>query len=158
MNRKEVKMNKQEKLKQLTKQVEALKAEIEAERPLPQYGDEYYTVPDNVVGGGIDKTIWYGDESDRLCRLNKNIFQTYKAASAVRNAKLAICDLQDGFEPDWSDLGQEKWCVCCSHNTSRFVKDYALSTQHYGNIYFRDKKTAEKAIPYFEILKEQGAF
>jgi len=147
------KMNKQERLKQLTKQVEALKAEIEAERHWPNDGDEYY-----FISQVIERVFWSGRQSDRLGRLNKNIFQTYEAAIAVKNAKLAIDDLQDGFEPDWSDDNQDKWYVCYSHYTSRFVKDYALSLQHYGNIYFRDKKTAEKAIPYFEILKEQGAF
>ena len=147
-------MNKQEKLKQLTEQVEALKAEIEAERPWPQDGDEYYFIFPNSIG----YTFWCDFEGDRLNKLEKNIFRTYSAAEAVKNAKLAIYDLQDGFEPDWSDDNQDKWYVCYSHYTSRFVKDYTLSLQHYGNIYFRDKKTAEKAIPYFEILKEQGAF
>lgn len=79
-------MNKQEKLKKLTAELEVLKAEIE--KDCPKRGDEFYR-----IGGGIVWRLnWLDDAAPSV--MDRNVFRTKEAAEEVRDAKLAICDLK----------------------------------------------------------------
>ena len=119
----------------------------------------------------IDQTYWFIDMSrdvdwsysekdniDQFRYNERNVFRTKEQAETVLVARQAIYDLVGDYEPDWDNHDEYKFFVFYDSYDGEFRNDYSSYRIDYGNIYFRDEATAEKSIPYFQVLLDNGAF
>ena len=64
--------------------------------------------------------------------------------------------VNDGWEPDWDNLDEEKWYVYRSHSLHRWAINCCGRTQRVNEVYFRTKKLTQRAVEEIIIPFERG--
>ena len=124
--------------------------------PWPLDGDEYWYVDgrDQLVSNHF----WYGDEIDQGLKANHNIFRTMeaaeKAAVLIRRSSALIracMEVDPDFEPDWTNIDDEKWSVYYSHIYGKWTETPALINYEAAHV-----STKEKAEEVARLLNDWG--
>lgn len=99
--------------------------------------------------GDVERTSWDGTPGDEEVREWGNCFITEEVArQEVDRCKAKVILLQDtkGFEPDWKDREQAKWCVVYDYELGDFEVDCFDGRIDFGVIYFATEKDAYLSI------------
>lgn len=103
------------------------------------------------------KNLTYEDVARELFSDNNAYYANYKCASEKQAEKLLAINrlmnvakyINDGWQPDWHNCNESKYYIEILHNDEICVT--FLAALKGGDIYFKSKELAEKAI---EILGE----
>ena len=113
----------------------------------PVKGGEYYISSDCV--------IMLSGSGNRFYETDRNILPSWKAAYA-HIALMQLHQLRDcyrqGWVPDWSNLKEYKYCICCYDNNYKITE--ILERHHF--LTFQSKEIAEKFLNNFEDLIKQA--
>lgn len=153
MNKQEIRQQIQEIKARHHAELSALEAKLNEPEKWEPKGGEYRvrTVSDgHVFDSGFDGDVLSGELMIRT--------QTEKegkdlASHLKRQAILwqLANDLNEGWEPDWSDGKWGKWCVYFEHHENHWDWNEKASCE-VPTVYFKDEETAKKAC---EILNSQ---
>lgn len=72
--------------------------------------------------------------------------EAYNKAVAVEKIKRRIIELQGNWKPNWSDAGEEKFCIMYDHIKSIFITDCWYMTEHYQLLPYMENKTIAATI------------
>jgi len=122
----------------------------------PSCGDQYWYVD------GRDELVstyfWDGDQIDQGLKASQNIYRTReaaeKAAVMVRrsNAVIRAClEVDPDFEPEWTNIDQEKFSVYYSHIYGKWTETPAVI--NYEPAHVSSKAKAEEVA---RLLNEWG--
>lgn len=127
----EEKVNKEQKIQELSNEIDRLKKELEElqKKPYkisyPKDEVEMYYI-DDYTGELEEKTFDIFDDYDKrlyeiglLFNTKKEAEQFLKEQTLIKKIKCWAKEQQGDWEPDWSDINQCKYCV----NIDRFIKE-----------------------------------
>ena len=72
--------------------------------------------------------------------------EAYNKAVAVEKIKRRIIELQGNWKPNWSDDGEEKFCIMHDHIKRIFITDCWYMTEHYQLLPYMENKTIAATI------------
>lgn len=129
-----------------------IKFTIEEKRPEYNFkqGEEYYFI-DSV--GDILTNEW----NDAVIHINRfrygNAFKTIadaeKRAKEVRifcRLKNFADEVNEGWEPDWEDVDENKWFLIFNHSKQVWIANYLTYNEYPNAVYFKARELAERAI------------
>lgn len=116
----------------------------------PKAGDEFYCL-DSM---GVVCRLTYGNSGLYYPYIDfGNCYQTPELATEAGERRKAIvrlwdwADKNEPFEPDWSDDGQEKWCVGYSHPMKSLFMESLSGLQYQFELpHFKTRDSATRFI------------
>ena len=121
------------------------------ERKLPKKWEDLENVNGHYADSWGDVRCYYGVNTPD--HTNKNIFPTKEEAEACV-ALAQLCQLRDryndGWKPDWEDVGQSKWCIDFFQDDIREVS--CLSVRRV--LAFKTKELRDEFLENFNDLIE----
>lgn len=116
----------------------------------PKYNDNYFLVDGR---GQVRNSTWEDDELDEWRYPQRNVFRTKKEAEqhlAVLKARAAILDhadeVNEGWEPDWSDKSPWKYSVAYCHSRVTLVIRTTSNIRSTAIVYYKSEEAAQDAI------------
>lgn len=145
-------------------QLKQLGINVEKENPFGRkIGEAYFYIQAN--GTTIHETD--GNTSfDRVMYNQANYFKNREIAQQVALQQLLYRKLlkyayeNDAIVTDWTDLNSQKYFISKSMNKDEFYVDWNHMVKHGCEVYFTDKKVAQKAIEdvILPFMKEHPEF
>lgn len=143
-------------LKNIEEEAAKLREMIEKEKNKkwePKGGDWFVDIEGDVREGFSDAASSnFGAEFETEAAANK-------ASIAYRQYhrlyKLAE-ELNEGWEPDWSNRYYGKWFICYSISDERWIIEYTLNYKQPTTVYFKSKEAVTKALEIFKAGELHG--
>ena len=140
--------------KQLMQDIEEMKEKLAAMEEQLNKLDKYKHFPSN------GDEYYYYTSTGTVCKntagdyeLKVNVFKTrdeakeaYNKAVAVEKIKRRIIELQGDWKPNWTDTGEEKFCIMYDHIKKLFITDCWYMTEHYQLLPYMENKTIAATI------------
>ncbi len=147
-------MNIQEQIQELKEQLAELENQLENQLAIENWepkGKGYIVTSSGILPtNGINKDAQnYGTTFDNEENASK-AFLAYK--NYHRLYKLAE-ELNQGWEPDWNNPDEEKWCINIGHATNSLWASSRKQNTNICSIVFKDYETTLKAISIIELNK-----
>ena len=128
------------KIKELSEEIERLKAEKENEPWKPKNGDKYWLISHN---GYVVQVRWMGDEAEDDIYAIGNVFRTQEEAE-FRVGQLKVeAELRRFSRP--FKIGGKNYTLQSWRNDDKIVITY-FEVSQCGNMYFPSREIAQKAI------------
>lgn len=122
--------------------------------PWPSDGDQYWCIDGDVVS----TYHWVDDPVDQGFKKMHNIYRTREAAEKAANLMLlsnavirACLEVDPDFEPNWSNINEEKWSVYYSHALKKWTETPTVINYDPAHV-----STQEKAQKVCALLNEWG--
>lgn len=131
-------------------ELEAKVQELKDDKPkgVPEMGREYWYL--NSSTSSID--TWGSCTVDQARLKRGNVYLTEEAVIRADDKRILLKELRDfaGFEPDWSNRMQEKYCLTYSHYDAGGWRWLRSFSSRYGDWpVFKTEGHAAKAIEHF---------
>ena len=168
-------MNKEELIKEYDEKAKALRDEFisklekvdkEEKKPflveLPEDGERLYFI-DNVQSTISSKIFDINNMNDVKRFENGLFFETKEEAEHYLKERKLLFKLHqyakeknDGWEPDWSDSGENKYYIFYGHSGNKFEVSSAVISDNFKKLpYFKSREIAQECIDEFgDEIKE----
>lgn len=163
-------MNKEELIKEYDKKAKALRDEFISklkDKPLyPKFRFTYPREDEDLYFIDLDgKVFLFDDEIDDLetCFEQGVLFSSEEEAQAAEQERKLLFKLHqyakeknDGWEPDWSDSGENKYYIFYGHSGNKFEVSSVVISDNFKKLpYFKSREIAQECIDLFgEEIKE----
>ena len=128
------------KIKELSEEIERLKAEKEKEVWKPKNGDKYWLISHN---GYVVQVRWMGDEAEDDIYAIGNVFRTQEEAEFRAEQLKVEAELRRFARP--FDEDERNWAIIFDVDEKKITTDSERSYQS-CNIHFASEEIARKAI------------
>ena len=116
-----------------------------------QPGDIFYCVDHD---GEIERTYFQDNSNSDIravkfgnaCKDEEYMQKRAKEIHLYNLLSNFAYEVNEGWEPDWSDADQNKWFVYRAHQSHRWEVTYYNQAQCMNVVYFKTKELAERAI------------
>lgn len=79
--------------------------------------------------------------------------KAYNKAIALEKIKRKLLELQGDWNPDWTDVDEEKFCIMYYHNKKRFVSHCRYNTQ--SDTSFPYMKNVQISLTIIEEMEDE---